>query len=437
MKSLAFLACVSMGVVCMAVESEVSLSGNWQLDVALKQPDLKGSFKIEPVDAVSVKDERCDKMKNFDPKTWGGWQKGYVLKGVKAQECSVKGALDPLSLQVSDAPGARSSSYKRGKDYDTDLDWGSVGRLEGGSIDKDQAVFLSYEYTPQRIDSIVISADGKSLLLKKGVPNVATPSVPELASGEIPVVNVYIPGRLSKLTQDNLYPVLETKFPAELCSNYAGSAEKLLPKTMKKLRSGEKLRILAWGDSVTDGGFLADKEKNRWQAQFVARLKERFPKANIELLTEAWGGHNTTNYLNEPPGSIHNYKEKVLDVKPDLIVMEFLNDSGLKTKDVNERYGKFLEEFSAMDTEWIINAPHYQKSTVLSQKDIDNDPREYVKAIREFAAKNNIALSDASMRYGRLWRMGVPFMTLMQNAVNHPNPYGMSVYADSLMNLFP
>ena len=62
---------------------------------------------------------------------------------------------------------------------------------------------------------------------------------------------------------------------------------------------------------------------------------ERFAKyqaANIELVTEAWGGRNTDSYLAEPPGSEHNYREKVLGRKPDLIVSEFVNDAGLNPR---------------------------------------------------------------------------------------------------------
>ena len=40
---------------------------------------------------------------------------------------------------------------------------------------------------------------------------------------------------------------------------------------MKKLQSGERLRLLAWGDSVTVGTYVPDWEHNRWQEQFVAR----------------------------------------------------------------------------------------------------------------------------------------------------------------------
>jgi hypothetical protein len=56
-----------------------------------------------------------------------------------------------------------------------------------------------------------------------------------------------------------------------------------------------------------------------------------------------------------------------------------------------------------------------------SEKNIDDDPRPYVKALRQFAAESGIALAEGSLRYGRLWRQGIPYSTLMMNSINHPN----------------
>ena len=133
----------------------------------------------------------------------------------------------------------------------------------------------------------------------------------------------------------------------------------------------------------------------------------------------------TSSYLSEPPGSAHNYREKVLDSKPDLIISEFVNDSAMKPAQVETRYTKLLADFQAMGAEWIILTPHYVRPDwmgLTSERDIDDDPRPYVAGLREFTAKHGVALADASFRYGRLWRQGIPYNTLMVNAINHPDP---------------
>ena len=169
-------------------------------------------------------------------------------------------------------------------------------------------------------------------------------------------------------------------------------------------------------------------------------MRALFPSAKIELVTEAWGGRNTGSYLAEPPGSPHNYREKVLGAKPDLIVSEFVNDAGLSPQQVEERYSALLADFQSIGTEWIILTPHYVRPDWMGltrERDIDDDPRPYVAGLRQFAAKHNVALADAALRYGRLWRQGIPHTTLLLNSINHPDARGMKLFADSIMQLFP
>ena len=169
------------------------------------------------------------------------------------------------------------------------------------------------------------------------------------------------------------------------------------------------------------------------------RLREQFPKARIEMLTQAWGGRNTGSYLAEPAGSPHNYRETVLGVKPDLIISEFVNDARLEPAQVEQRYGRLLADFKGVGAEWIILTPHYVRPDWMGltrEKEIDEDPRPYVRGLRQFAATHDVGLADASLRYGRLWRQGIPYNTLMVNAINHPDGRGMRLFADALMALF-
>ena len=125
-------------------------------------------------------------------------------------------------------------------------------------------------------------------------------------------------------------------------------------------------------------------------------------------------------------------------MKPDLIVSEFVNDAWLSVKEVEARYGKLLADFTAIGAEWIILTPHYVRPDWMEltrERDIDADPRPYVAGLRRFAARHNVALADASLRWGRLWRQGLPYTTLLLNAINHPDHRGMQLFADSLLAL--
>ncbi|MCL2622777.1 MAG: hypothetical protein FWD31_03830, partial [Planctomycetaceae bacterium] len=84
--------------------------------------------------------------------------------------------------------------------------------------------------------------------------------------------------------------------------------------------------------------------------------------------------------------------------------------------------------------------PHYVRTDWMGldrERDIDEDPRPYVQFVRRFARVNQVAVADAAARYGRLWRQGIPYSTLMYNNINHPTPEAMQIFADALMAIFP
>lgn len=423
----------------LAVEpAEFKLVGDWEVQVTVREPHtISAKFGINPLSLVAVMAERHERLPLFNPNA-GGWIKGAQLHGVQAQECTVPGLLEAESFVLRAAPDPAAAIFQRGKDYEADLNWGTFGRLAHGGIKSDQVVFASYRHAQARLDAVVLTRDGH-IKVRQGEPRAAASQPPKLETGERHLGNVWLPGRLTKLGSEHLFPILESAYP-EPPKPKPAVAERLLPKTMNKLQSGERLRLLAWGDSVTVGTYLPEWERFRWQEQFVTRLRERFAQANIELVTEAWGGRNTGSYLNEPPGSPHNYQEKVLGAKPDLVVSEFVNDAGLNPQQVEERYGKLLADFQGIGAEWIILTPHYVRPDWMGltrEREIDDDPRPYVSGLREFAGRHPVALADASRRYGRLWRQGIPYNTLMLNGINHPDARGMKIFADALMELFP
>ena len=404
-----------------------TISGDWEVTVTGQ------TLHVAPPVAIQVKAEKYTAIPVFNPKA-GGWVRGAQLLGVKAQETTSPHLLEPGSFTLRGGSQPDSPVFTPGTDYELDPDWGTFGRLAGSSIQPEQPVFASYRYSPMRLDSVVLTADNK-IVVRQGEARAAAPAAPALHDGERLLGTIYLPGPVARLAPEHLFPVLETSYPEPAKSAPSATVTRLA----RKLNAGETLRILAWGDSVTDGAYLTDQSTQRWQEQFVARLRRRFPKARIELLTQAWGGRNTATYLAEPPGSPHNYRETVLAMKPDLIISEFVNDANLQPAQVEERYSKLLADFREIGAEWMILTPHYVRPDWMNltrERDIDEDPRPYVAGLREFAARHDVALADASLRWGRLWRQGIPYSTLLVNAINHPNARGMTLFADALMALF-
>jgi lysophospholipase L1-like esterase len=426
----------------------LDVAGDFVVRVAPCDTDVGGvhlrltrpvELRVDPPRTVEVRAEEHRNVPVFRADA-APWMWDAKLKGVLTREATTpaRNRLRPDSVVAHlDAPDG--PVLELGKDYAFDGTWGTLGCVEGGRVGENSTLYFDYAYDLSRIDAVAALLDGTVALIE-GVPDIATPRPPDLPEGAARIANVSVPGRLERLMSENLYPILEDAYP-EPERAVPSMAERLLPATMAKLRSGEPLKILAWGDSVTVGTFVPDPATQRWQEQFVARLKARFPKATIELDTAAWGGRNMRSFLDEPPGSEFNYREKVLGSGADLIVMEFVNDLGLDPAGVESQYGERLAELRQAGIEWAILTPHYimpEWMGMTSERGGDaGDPRPYVAGVRAFCAKHDVALADAALRWGRLWRQGIPYMTLMHNAINHPDERGMKLFADALMELFP
>ncbi len=406
--------------------------GDWQV-----QADGV-TFTVDAEPLVRIVGERLTALPEKPKGGWyvGGWQRGLRLKELIACECSVSGALVPESVVVRAADG---SVLAEGRDYELEKDWAAVARLAGGRIGPADAVFVDYAYRPQRLDRLVRAADGRPAL-RKGVAKASNPVMPALTSGDMPLATIWLDGKTTKLEARNFYPVLETAFPE---SDAPGPcvAERLAPKTYGKLVRGEPVTILAWGDSVTEGKFLPARD--HWQQQFVRRLRKRFPTSAITLVSNGWGGRNTATFLDEkqaPSGHPHNYVETVLGAKADLVIMEFVNDCGLvRAEQVQARYDRILGDLAARGAELCVLTPHYTRADWMGLSDptaTTEDPRPYVRHLRAWCASRSVALADASLRWGRLARQGLPYQTLLVNEINHPNAVGMSYFADALMALF-
>jgi lysophospholipase L1-like esterase len=422
--------------ICVAESDTMKLTGDWTIRVEFQGQNAE--ITVDSPEVFEVKAEKYERLPLYtEQRTWNN---ELILTQTKGEEgFPTTFSLVPDSVVVRESDSGSAKIFESKKDYNVFTKWGAVGRTPESRLGEKQPVWIDYRYWKMRIDSVVQTKNGK-IELRKGTPHIVMPEPPAIAEEEQRIGNIWIKAGIERLEANLLFPILETQFPEEPKVNGNTVAEKRLPKTMAKINSGKTLHILAWGDSVTEAVYVKNQKTERWQEQFVKRLRERFPEAAIELTTEAWSGHSTGSYLAQPSGSPHHFKEKVLDPKPDLIIMEFVNDAGLSGEALVKQYSFLLESFRNIGAEWIILTPHYVRTDWMGlerERDIDNDPRLYTQDVRRFATENNIAVADAAARYGRLWRQGIPYSTLLSNNINHPNAIGLKIFADALMSLFP
>ncbi|BCW99903.1 MAG: hypothetical protein KatS3mg024_2730 [Armatimonadota bacterium] len=437
------LAMVCQGTVNGAPEQEsaIVISGDWEITVTagmLRHPDGDirvhdaVTLKVAPPPVLRLSD--TEKLPLWQPDA-PGWAKGLRLKGVRTFETSAPDHLLPGTLAVRSADG-RHEIYRRGKDYEVDEQWGTVGRLQGGAIPEGTQVSLDYSVCQDRLDSIVVLARvGGQPFLRPGRHGTVTVRHPDPGPGEVILANIWVRAGQTKLSDESVYRVIEPAYPEK--KHWPPPAQTLLPKAWEKLNMGGSLKILAWGDSVTAGGEVPE-EHLRWQNRFLGLLKQQFPRAGIRLETLAWGGRNTESFLKEPPGSPYNFEERVLGARPDLIISEFVNDSNLTPDQVEERYGYLLRRFREIGAEWVILTPHFvwHRWMGVASPRVKEDPRPYVAGLRHFAEKHGVALADASLRWGHLVNEGIPYETLLANSLNHPDERGHLMFALALMELF-
>ncbi len=421
------------------------LAGPWAMRVGPGRAKFSGkpvivkeavTLAVPPIRPVQVNGEKHGRLPVFNLRA-GGWGRGAKLAALRTQECSATGLLDPASVRVRARSGPGGAVFRRGVDYQLDDFWATLGRLEGGGIGPATPVWIDYRYTPCRLDAVFLLPNGH-VMLAPGRPGVGVLLPPAAPRGAIRLACIWIHGATEALAEENLYPVHFDAL-APLAPPRPAPAERLLPRTLAKLRAGKRVTIVAWGDSVTNGGGVGAAVEKWYQNQFAARLHKRFPKADIRMITAAWPGGNSHGWLAAPPGGKYDFRRDVLDKKPDLVTVEFVNDSGLNEQQTLQWYSHLLELLRGAGAEVILITPHFVRPDWMGVHTLQfsHDPRPYVKALRKFAKLHSVALADASKLWGRLWLQGIPYTTLLANSINHPDARGHALFADALMALFP
>jgi len=424
---------------------DIKICGDWQLEIkgdyklspkTIKIPDQK--INVEKPELIEVKNEEYPNIGIFNPEA-AFWCQGVRINGVSNGETGSKGTLIGDSVVVKgDKEG--KVIYVKDKDYGIGAEWGFFGRLNvpTSDIKEGSTVYVDYKHTLLRIDTIAVDEKGK-LSYHKGKPAVQLAEPVVLEKGLYPVVNIFTRNVSPKLNETMLYPISELAFPV-VKTKLPVIATKL-PNSYKKLVNGEPIRILFWGDSVTAGGSVSDYEKYVWHKVALREIQKKYPKSQITSQVTSWGGMGLSTFLNTPIGQNYNFKEHVMDFKPDLVIMEFVNDTYqfIKAEDQEPYYKKVRDTFAANNIDWIIVAPHFTWFDADSFKDerYKASQRWYDAWVKKMAdTYPNIAVADSSTRWEHLQYQGIPFCTLNVNGINHPNNKGHQLLADGVIALF-
>lgn len=197
----------------------------------------------------------------------------------------------------------------------------------------------------------------------------------------------------------------------------------LLPNTAAKLRAGGPFKIIAFGDSITEGADISDKSQCYYN-RYVQLLRERFPKAQIILENGATGGDSTVQGL-------ERLEEKVLSRNPDLVLVAFgMNDHNISdaadpvsdfknnltsiVNTIRERTGAEVMIISTFppNPEWCYGSHRMDK---------------YAKAIEQTASEFKCAYADVYSTWMKVLERK-DFSSMLGNNINHPSYFGHWLY---------
>jgi hypothetical protein len=206
-------------------------------------------------------------------------------------------------------------------------------------------------------------------------------------------------------------------------SIFAGniSSENQLPKFTAKLKNGEPVLVLSYGNSIAAGA-EASSPHFRFQNRWVDNLKSLFPKATIQLEDASLPGYTTTE-------AILKWDATVGQKNPDLVLlgwgMNEANIGGITPKEYQNNLVKLVQLTKEQKNAEVIIYSCFRPNENWQYS--SHKMELYTQAAKEAAAAANCAYLDVYAIFEKVFaRKDQP--SLLANNINHPNNFGHWLY---------
>jgi acyl-CoA thioesterase-1 len=203
-----------------------------------------------------------------------------------------------------------------------------------------------------------------------------------------------------------------------------------LPGTLAKLRSGQRVRIVAFGDSITAGGDASRPKLIFWE-RWAESLRAKYPRATIETTNGATGGDTTVQGL-------QRLQDKVLRQKPDLVLIGFgMNDHnregfGVPLPAFRENLAAMIDRIRAGTGAEIVLFSAFPPNPKWHYG--SHNMEAYANATEQVAREKQCAFADVYHAWMSLAERKKP-EDLLANNINHPNDFGHWIYFQALRGL--
>jgi lysophospholipase L1-like esterase len=203
-----------------------------------------------------------------------------------------------------------------------------------------------------------------------------------------------------------------------------------LPKTREKLRRGESVKIVAFGDSITAGGEATDPKLIYWQ-RWADFLQQKYPQAKIEAINGATGGDRTAE-------GFVRLQEKVLKQHPDLVLIAFgMNDHniagfGTPVKTFSENLAMMIDRIRQETGAEIILLSTFPPNPKWHYG--SHNMKAFALATEQVAREKHCAYADIYSNWTAFaWKKKPE--DLLGNNINHPNDFGHGIYFEVLKRI--
>lgn len=214
--------------------------------------------------------------------------------------------------------------------------------------------------------------------------------------------------------------------------------DKTIPKTLQKLKNGEKLDVVIYGDSIgagaeTSGFWNVKPNLPSWSRLLHLGWLQLYPDSTVTMTMLAQGGTATQ-------WGVDNAKELVASRKPDLVFITLgMSDAHaiyrLTPEQFGENYQKMIDIIreTSPDTEFVL------MSTMLANPEAEGftgRQEEYLAPLQEIEKTNEgVAVANVTQAHAFILSRK-KFWDVSGNGVNHPGDYMTRIYAQCAMQLF-
>jgi acyl-CoA thioesterase-1 len=204
--------------------------------------------------------------------------------------------------------------------------------------------------------------------------------------------------------------------------------DQFMTRTQAKLRAGEAVKIVAFGDSITAGGEATQPSLIFWQ-RWADDLPRKYPQARITAVNGATGGDSTVQGL-------ERLEVKVLKERPDLVLIAFgMNDHNIG--------GVPIALFEANLKEMMRRIRASGSTEIVLLSCFPPNPKwhfgshhmaDYAAATAKVAIESHCAYADVFNNWVAIEQRKKP-EDLLGNNINHPNDFGHWIYFQVLKGM--